>query len=289
MATTIVGIFDDFTEAQAAVKKLSKAGVKQGDIHIVRNEPAGKSYTTYGGANSTDYTTGTSIGDKVSDFFGNLFDGDDDSSLRDERDLYAESVGRGSVAVAVKVEDKIVDKAADILNDGGAVDVDRRAAQYRAAGYKKYYAKAPLYNAKQTKTEFEDYTNQGEIALPVIEEQLSVGKRIVQRGGVRVHTSVTERAVEEQVTLREENVTVNRRPVDREMTDADRASLDETDFTVRTRSEEAVVGKQSRVVEEVVIDKEMTERTETVRDTVKRTDVEIDEINVKNAANRRNG
>ncbi len=279
MATTLVGIFDDYTAAQAAVNTLSKAGVKQGDVSIARNEPAGKGYTTYGGAKSKDYNTGESIGGSISDFFSNLFGADDDPSVKDERDLYAESVRRGSTAVTVKVEDNMVDKAADILNKNGAVDVDRRAAQYRAAGYKGFDPKAPPYNAEQTQTEYKNFADQGEVSLPVIEEQLNVGKRIVQRGGVRVHTTMTERPVEEQVTLREENVTVNRRPVDREFTDADRVTLNEGDFSVTTQAEEAVVGKQARVIEEVVIGKNVTERDETIRDTVKRSDVEVDEIN----------
>lgn len=285
--TTIVGIFDDYADAQKAVQALSKAGVKQGDIQIVRNEPAGKSYTTYGGANSKDYTTGTSIGDKISDFFGNLFDGDDDPAIRQESELYAESVRRGSVAVAVRVEENMVDKAADVLNDNGAVDVDRRAAQYRSAGYKNYDAKTPFYTAEQSQTERQSYAAQGEVALPVIEEQLDIGKRVVQRGGVRVHTRVTERPVEGSVTLREENVTVNRRPVNREVSEADLANFKEGEFDVTTRAEEAVVGKQSRVVEEVIVGKNVTEREETVRDTVRRTDVEVEEINTNETQSRK--
>ena len=279
MATTIVGIFDNYTQAQAAVKALSGAGIKQGSVSIARNEPAGKGYTTYGGANSKDYDTGTSIGGSISDFFANLFGGDNDPALKDERDIYAESVRRGGTAVTVQVEDNMVEKAADILNDNGAVDVDRRAAQYRKTGYKNYDAKAPLYNAEQSKTELRQYAGEGEVALPVIEEQLNVGKRVVQRGGVRVHTTITERPVEEQVTLREENVTVNRRPVDRAVSDADMKNFKDGSFNVTTKAEEAVVGKQARVVEEVVVGKNVTEHTETVRDSVKRTDVKVDEIN----------
>ena len=278
MSTTIVGIFDDFQKAQAAVAALSKAGVKQGDIYIARNEPAGKSYTTYGGPDSKDYTTGTGIGASIENFFANLFGSGDDPAVREESNLYAESVRRGSVAVAVKAEDNTVEKAADILNENGAIDIDRRAAQYRSAGYKKYDAKAPLYTAAQTQNEYKTFADQGEVALPVIEEQLNVGKRVVQRGGVRVHTRVTERPVQEQVTLREENVTVNRRPVDRAVSEADMKNFREGEFDVTTRAEEAVVGKQARVVEEVVVGKNVTEREETVRDTVKRTDVEVDEI-----------
>ncbi|HXH69775.1 MAG TPA: general stress protein, partial [Pyrinomonadaceae bacterium] len=202
MSTTLVGIFDDYTAAQKAVQQLSQAGIKQGDISIARND-GGKGYTTYGGANSTDYTTGNSIGDKISNFFDGIFGTDIND---DERSVYAESVRRGSTVVIVNTDDQMLDRAAAVLNDAGAVDVDRRHAQYRASGYKQFDQKAPLYNEEQTRTETQNYSKQGEVALPVIEEQLNVGKRVVQRGGVRVHTRVTERPVEGNVNLHEENV-----------------------------------------------------------------------------------
>ena len=278
MATTLVGIFDDFQQAQKAVRELTQAGINHGDINIARNEPAGQGYTTYGGARDKDFTNGNSIGGSVSNFFESLFGTDIDE---DDRGVYAESVRRGSVLVTVNSDEQTLDRAADILNKSGAVNVDQRAAQYRASGYQKFDAKAPLYNAEQTQNEYKTYADQqNEVTLPIIEEQINVGKRVVQRGGVRVHTRVTERPVEETVSLREEHVNVERRPVDREFTDADRVTLNEGDFTVTTRSEEAVVGKQAHVVEEVVIGKNVTEREETVRDTVRRTDVEVEETNV---------
>ncbi len=61
----------------------------------------------------------------------------------------------------------------------------------------------------------------GETAIPVVEEELQVGKREVERGGVRVESRVSERPVEEQVHLREEHVHVERRPVDRPVGDAE--------------------------------------------------------------------
>ncbi|MBA4183025.1 MAG: DUF2382 domain-containing protein [Acidobacteria bacterium] len=276
MATTLVGIYDDLAQAQKAVQQLSQAGIKQGDITIASND-GGKGYTSYGGANSRDYTTGNSIGNDISNFFGSIFGSDIND---DELDVYSEAVRRGNAVVVVDTDDKMTERAAEVLNQHNAVDVDRRAAQYRTSGYKKFDAKAPLYNAEQTRTETQNYAKQGEVALPVIEEQLNIGKRAVQRGGVRVHTRMTERPVEETVNLREEKVTVDRRPVDREFSDADRATLNQGDFTVTTRGEEAVVSKEARVVEEVVVGKDVTERQETVRDTVKRTDVEVEETDV---------
>ena len=114
-------------------------------------------------------------------------------------------------------------------------------------------------------------------AIPVVEEELAVGKRAVEGGGVRVRTEVEERPVEEKVRLREEHVRVERRPVDRPASEADIARARQAGtIEVREKSEQPVVQKQARVVEEVVVGKEATERTETVRDTVRRTDVEVE-------------
>jgi len=125
-----------------------------------------------------------------------------------------------------------------------------------------------------------------EISIPIIEENLVVGKRTVEKGAVNVRTTMTEKAVEGTVNLREENVTVERHKVDRPVDGATDAFQEGT-FDVTTQAEVPVVSKEARVVEEVVIDKEMTEHTETVRDTVKRTDVEIDEINRETRRNDR--
>lgn len=126
-----------------------------------------------------------------------------------------------------------------------------------------------------------------EISIPIIEENLVVGKRTVEKGGVNVRTTMTEKEVSETVNLREENVTVERHKVDRAVNSAD--AFKEGSFDVTTQAEVPVVSKEARVVEEVVVGKELTEREETVRDTVKRTDVEIDEINAGDASNRKNG
>jgi uncharacterized protein (TIGR02271 family) len=114
--------------------------------------------------------------------------------------------------------------------------------------------------------------------IPVIEEELQVGKREVETGAVKVHSHITERPVEEQVTLREEHVQVERHPVNRAVSDSDLANFKEGEINVTTRAEEAVVAKQARVVEEVEIGKNVTEHQETVRDTVRRTDVDVEEI-----------
>jgi len=108
-----------------------------------------------------------------------------------------------------------------------------------------------------------------ESVIPVVEEELQVGKRKVEKGGVRVETHVTETPVEEKVRLHEEHVEVHRRPVNREATTGDVAFKEGT-IELSETAEEAVVAKRARVVEEVVISKHGSDRTETVRDKMKR-------------------
>jgi uncharacterized protein (TIGR02271 family) len=115
--------------------------------------------------------------------------------------------------------------------------------------------------------------------IPIVEEELNVGKREVGHGRVRIQSRVVERPVEEQVNLREERVHVERRPVSGT---AQAGSLGSDAFQERTieveeRSQEAVVSKEARVTEELVIRKDVEERTETVSDTVRRTEVEVDD------------
>ncbi|MCU0760901.1 MAG: YsnF/AvaK domain-containing protein [Steroidobacteraceae bacterium] len=117
-----------------------------------------------------------------------------------------------------------------------------------------------------------------EVVMPVVQEEVKVGKRSVEQGGVRVIRRVTETPISELVRLREERARIERRPVDRAATTADLQNFREDTIEVRERTEEPVVEKVARVVEEVVVGREVSERTERVEDTVRRTDVEVDRL-----------
>ena len=71
---------------------------------------------------------------------------------------------------------------------------------------------------------------------------------------------------------------VERRPVDRPATEADLAAFKEGTIEVRESAEEAVVAKKARVVEEVRVGKEVNDRSETITDTVRRTEVDVDKV-----------
>jgi stress response protein YsnF len=122
---------------------------------------------------------------------------------------------------------------------------------------------------------------QGE-TVQEVEEELSVGKRKVATGGVRVTTSVSETPVEESVTLREERVEAKRRPADRTLSAEEaEAAFEEKTVELLGTSEQATVRKEARVVGEVALGKTVEEREETVKDTVRRTEVEVEEIGAK--------
>lgn len=260
MTKTIVGLFDEYREAQRAVVALVENGISREDIGITSRD-----YANNEGSDSynNDSSRGDEgVGDKIGGFFSRLFGDDDEYASQ-----YSEAVGRGGVVVTVDCEsDEAADRAEAILNRFGG-DVDERGESHRQAAY---------VGTDNVETNRADLT-EGGASIPVIEEELRVGKREVEGGGVRVRTRVVERPVEEAVRLREERVNVERRPVNRPVSEADLNTFREGTFELRERSEEAVVDKTARVVEEVAINKEVTERTETVRDTVRSTDVDVEE------------
>jgi len=118
-----------------------------------------------------------------------------------------------------------------------------------------------------------------EMAFPVIEEELRVGKRIVERGGVHIYNRVSERPVEQQVNLREERIKVEHRRVDRIASEQDMGVLrEDRQVDLTEMFEEPVIAKEPHVVEEVIVSKEIVDHPETIRDTVRRTDVEVERL-----------
>ena len=127
-------------------------------------------------------------------------------------------------------------------------------------------------------TDFKNRDSKDTESLNVINEDIQIGKREVETGGVRLRSRIVERPVEETVRLREERVNVERNTVDREATSADLQNFKEGEIEMTERAEVADVTKQARVVEEVKLSKEVNQRTETVRDTARDTEVEVEKL-----------
>jgi uncharacterized protein (TIGR02271 family) len=268
---TVIGVFDDYSTAEGAVRDLAASDVPRESIQIHSNFKTGAAGR--GGASESEEP-------RKPGFFHRLFGLSDDSGDFDE------AVRRGSTVVSATVPENRVEDVVRILKDAGAIDIDRRVEDYRRTGYKNFDPKAPAYSSDEVARERSTYKNAGTgTTIPVVEEELQVGKRAVQRGGVRVYSHIVERPVEENIQLTEEHVHVERRPVDRPLNPADTSRLRDQTIEVTETSEEPVVQKRARVREEVVVGKETTQRTEQVRDTVRHTEVKVEPLGAAGGQN----
>lgn len=138
-----------------------------------------------------------------------------------------------------------------------------------------YYNEDNLYRNRQSAN---TTATEGTAAIPIIEEELQVGKKVVDTGGARLRSRIIETPVEESIHLREEHVHVERTPVNRLATEADLTNFQEGEIEITEHAEVPVVAKEARVVEEISLEKEVEERDETIRETIRRTDVEIENL-----------
>jgi uncharacterized protein (TIGR02271 family) len=289
MANTVIGVYDNYSRAQSALDELLAKGFSRSEVQLspAEDTSAARQASLRSNEQADDQSTG---GWSIGNFFRSLFGNDE----RNEHvDIYSEAVRRGSYLLTVNADnDERRDQATDIMNRHDPVDIDERSAQWRSQGWSQYDRSAPVLSDAEIEQERTSYaprqeqqggTLEGRAAIPVVEEELKVGKREVQRGGARVFQRVIETPVQESVQLREEHVKVERRPVDQPATEADMAAFKEGSLEVRETAEEAVVEKKARVVEEVIIGKEVSDRTETISDTVRRTDVEVEQIGAQGA------
>ena len=251
----IVAVYDTEAHAAAAVRDLEAAHVPQEAIsrHAGTKSASGAAVSS---ANS----------DEGQGFWSSLFGGEPDHDTA----VYDRSLESGSSVVSVRVPDEHVDGVTRILERHQPIDIDERAASLGLGANRTFAAAADTQRSRETAL-----PNGGEEVIALSEEQLTVGKRLVNRGTTHIRRFVVETPVEENVTLHTERVSIDRRPA------SAGERVDNADFTDRTievteTDEEAVVSKTARVKEEVVVHKEATDRVETVRDTVRRQDVEID-------------
>jgi stress response protein YsnF len=318
MATSVYGLFESRSEAERVVQELESKGYPSNSISIMaanaegetiestsegeeRIEGAAKGATTgavIGGVGGVLLgltalaipgvgpivaagpiaagLTGAGIGAAAGGLIGALTKA---GVPEEDAQIYAEGIRRGGALVSVTVDDSRADDVADLMESMGAVDIDERGAHFRNTGYTGYSATARPFTREEITRDRETLRNlKPNEKLEVVQEDIRVGKRAVDRGGVRVRTYVTERPVEEQVKLREERVEVQRTPVDRPASPQDLEAFKEGTVEVREMAEEAVVAKEARVVEEVSVGKTAEERTETVRDKVRETHVDVEQL-----------
>ncbi len=242
--TTLVCLFHHEKQAYAALDDLLEAGIAKSSISLIdRSEPSEAGAGGYAG--------------KSLDELG--------IPGRDHQHLL-EGIEAGGMVIAVSEVAEQVGTVERIFGKNQAGKIDEAAIAPTPAA-------APVVAAAPVAA----VASEGAL-IPVVAEELVVGKRAVERGGVRVYRRTVETPVEETVNLREEHVTVNRVAVDRAVSPQELSMQGERTIELTETAEEAVVGKTARVVEEVRVGKEATEHAERIHDSVRHTEVEVEQV-----------
>ncbi len=263
---TVVGVFDSIEDAQRAHASLLRAGFIDSSLQM-----QSQTISQSGASTATVSTTDDGVMASIGRFFSDLFGSDDEHAGH-----YSEAVRRGGTVLMVTADDDSrVEKARALLAAAGAIDVTKRAEGWREEGYTGFDATARPLQASEVQADRSRLVEQGTV-LPIVREEIEVGKREVDLGVVRVHSRTEVKPVQEQVQLREEHAEVERRNVDRPATEADLKAFEGGSIEVREMAERAVVSKTARVVEEVVVGTKASTRTETVTGEVRNTVVDVD-------------
>ena len=238
--STLVCLFHHASMAEAATADLTRAGISASSISLIHNGSGSSEFSS---------TSVESLGVPAHDL-----------------DHLREGVQAGGVIVAVRTTSEHERDVESVFERNHSTFVDEAVADARPAAVP---PTAPLA-APIAET--------AAASIPIVEEEMVVGKRTVDRGGVRVYRRVVEVPVETSISLQEEHISVERHPVDRPVTDQDLKLQGERTIELTETAEEAVIGKTAQVVEEVHVGKTATERTEQIHDTIRRTEVEVEEI-----------
>ena len=258
MTEMVIADFDSPSVAEAAIRDLENAQIPSAAIKSYsKDEPSYLEYKT----REPEHKGG----------FWSWLIGEEPTQSQ-EYGAYDTGLASGHTVVTVTVDELHADAVTGILNQHGP----REFTNKRAALQKPTKPASPHIRRHQTASASANNGGKEEQVIPLAEEELQVGKRTVDRGTTTIRRYVVRRPVEESVTLRDETVTVERRrPVTAGEAGVPAGAFEERTVEVHQTAEEPVVNKTARVAEEVVVRKDTTERTETVRDDVRREEVEV--------------
>ncbi len=288
---SLVAVYESRAHAERARDRLMQLGIPATDIRL-----------------SADLGTERGLqGEHRGGFWDWLFG---DNIPEHDRSWYDTNLRGGRTALSVLVRDEAErGRISDVLEEFDPIDFDHGSeapmpetgiagrepptmgsdmaearAMSMAAVSPAVTPQSPLTGATPPAGADRGVSSERDQVIPVVKEELEVGKRASERR-YRIRTYVVERPVEEAVTLRDERVIIEHRPVAGERTVSGAELPQEREYEVIERHEEPVVSKQARRVEDVVVRKEADERTETVRDTVRETKVDVDKEGSERAEN----
>jgi stress response protein YsnF len=279
----VVAVFTSIAEAERARDRLIEIGIPATDIRMSSGEAAHRA-----GIAETDTLTAP----RREGFWDWLFGRDVPDY---DRPWYESNLREGRTVLSVLVrDDEERHRVAEILEDFNPIDFEETESRYRGietpaaaeitgGSVDSPQAWAPRRDVPGSTASASagepvaERLGTGDTVIPVVKEDIEVGKRVHERH-YRIRSYTIETPVERDVTLRDERVVIERRPVsDREAT-IRRAGAEipqDREYEVIERHEEPMVERRQSA-EEVVVRKEADERTERVRDTVRETKVDVD-------------
>jgi uncharacterized protein (TIGR02271 family) len=272
MSEHIVATFATENDVDAAVRDLEAAGIRASSIRRYRPQ------STYTGDSSVRGAAEPATG---GGFWAWLLgeepaSGTTRSAYPGDEEWYDRRAHAGNAVLSVMIhEDSQIHQVLTILEHHHPIEMEDRATEAMAGSLPEptVGSRHPVAGAGNAPPARAEGVTSSDEVIPLAEENIEVGKRTVDRGTTRIRRYVVETPVEREVTLHGERVTIERRrPVD--ATVAGHA-FEERTVEVHETEEVPVVEKTAHVTEEVAIRKEETERTETVRDTVRREEVEV--------------
>jgi Domain of unknown function (DUF2382) len=249
LGQNLVAVYPSRSQAEAARSRLLDSGIAENDIRLSADQQgsAASSATPKQEGGFLDWLFGADVPDAHQTWYG--------SNLRD-----------GRTALSVYLHSPL--RIHDMLEEFDPIDVE----EVEEEGLEPTAQSGIAVSSTSQGTK--DAGSEKDQIIPVAKEELEIGKRETERR-YRIRTYVVEHPVEEQVHLRDERVVVERRSASGERAAGD-DQFQERDFEVVERHQEPVVGKKARADEQVVVHKQVKDRVETVRDTVRETKVDID-------------
>lgn len=256
MKYTVIGLFKDRADTKKAVDKLQSKGIDKSHIDV-------SPYRTEGEYAGDDYDYEKN--EKNEGFWNWLFGSDSH-----DRERYSRAGARSHVVTVYTKDRSEAVRSSEILDESGAQDVNDFNKTKRTSGDRP--ARTTGTATKPTADTTTKPTNE-KGSVEVVKEDIDVGKKEVQDGGVRLKSRIVEKPVEEDVRLRDERVYVKRKPVNKSASERD---FKEGTVEMRESHEEPVVKKKAKVVEEVGLEKDVHHKDKKVKDTVRETEVDVE-------------
>lgn len=264
---TIVTMFSNISLAEGAKRNLIKAGFLDDDIDIISGE---RLRTEGHEARHPGFWQR---------LFGNTLE-------EDQAEVYEDAMRTGGVVLSLRADEDELPRALGILDAHeeltertaavpGDAAVDNGLTPPASGTLPGNETVNPLSSERGTTRTALTGDESDEDVLRLAEERLEVGKRLVSEGSTRVRRYTVTDRVSENVSLHEQHAEIFRRPVN-EAGSPDNVDWSEKTVEVEESHEQPVVNKTAQIIEEVVLRKEESDRVETINDSVRRQEVDID-------------